>query len=94
MLVYLALFGMGIGMLQPILSAMLAERYGVSNLGGIKAMSTAGVVLSAAAAPATVGWLLDAGVSIDWLMIGFLAYLLPAAAIAHLVLTHERVANA
>ena len=90
MLVYLALFGMGIGMLQPILSAMLAERYGVANLGGIKAMSTAGVVLAAAAAPATVGWLLDAGVSIDWLMIGFLAYLLPAAGIAYLVLTRER----
>lgn len=90
MLVYLALFGMGIGMLQPILSAMLAERYGVANLGGIKAMSTAGVVLAAAAAPATVGWLLDAGVSIDWLMIGFLAYLLPAAGIAYLVLTQER----
>jgi len=90
MLVYLALFGMGIGMLQPILSAMLAERYGVANLGGIKAMSTAGVVLAAAAAPATVGWLLDVGVSIDWLMIGFLAYLLPAAGIAYLVLTQER----
>jgi MFS family permease len=89
--VYLALFGMGIGMLQPILSAMLAERYGVANLGSIRSMTTAAVVFSAAAAPATVGWLLDAGVSIEWLVVGFLGYLFPAGAVAHLVLKRERV---
>ena len=40
-LVYLGLFGVTIGMLQPVTSAMLAERYGVANLGGIRSMSTA-----------------------------------------------------
>lgn len=88
--VYMALFGVGIGMLQPILSAMLAERYGLANLGSIRAMSVAAVVLSAAVAPATVGWMLDAGVGVNWLMLGFLAYLVPAALVARLVLSRER----
>ena len=87
--VYLGLFGVGIGMLQPIMSAMLAERYGLTNLGAIRAMTTAAVVLSAAAAPATVGWMLDAGVSVEWMAAGFLAYTVPAALLAFRVLWSE-----
>ncbi len=51
--VFLGALGVGIGMLQPIMSAMFAEMYGVRNLGGIRAMSVSAMVLSAAAAPAT-----------------------------------------
>jgi len=87
--IYLGLFGVGIGMLQPTLSAMLAERYGVANLGGIRAMTTAAIVLSAAAAPATVGWMLDAGISIEWMSVWFLAYTVPAAGFAFVVLSRE-----
>jgi MFS family permease len=83
---YLGFFGVGIGMLQPIMSAMLAERYGLANLGGIRAMTTAAVVLAAAAAPATVGWMLDAGIDIEWMSAWFLTYTLTAALVAFVVL--------
>jgi MFS family permease len=92
--IYLGLFGVGIGMLQPILSAVLAERYGVANLGSIRAMSIAGIVLSAAIAPATVGWMLDAGATIEWMSIAFIAYILTAALIAQRVISRERRAEA
>ena len=92
--IYLGLFGVGIGMLQPILSAVLAERYGVANLGGIRAMSIAGIVLSAAIAPATVGWMLDAGATIEWMSIAFVVYILIAALIAQRVISRERRAEA
>lgn len=91
--VYLGCFGIGIGMLQPILSAMLAERYGVANLGGIRAMTTAVVVLAAAVAPATVGWMLDSGVSIERMSAWFLAYTVAAALVAWLILSGETRRN-
>lgn len=91
--VYLGLFGVGIGMLQPIMSAMLAERYGLAHLGAIRAMTTAAVVLSAAAAPATVGWMLDAGLSVEWMASGFIAYTVVAALLAFRMLWPESCAR-
>ncbi len=85
-LVYLGLFGVTIGMLQPVTSAMLAERYGVANLGGIRSMSTAVTVMAAAVAPFTTGWLLDASVSVSAMMVGFLVYLAITTAAARIVL--------
>lgn len=84
--VFLGALGIGIGMLQPILSAMFAEMYGVRNLGGIRAMSVAAMVLSAAAAPATFGFLFDLGVSIEAVAAGCIIYMLFAAVVAFLVL--------
>jgi len=52
-------------------------------------MTTAAIVLSAAAAPATVGWMLDAGISIEWMSVWFLAYTVPAAGFAFVVLSRE-----
>ncbi|MBO6782510.1 MAG: MFS transporter [Alphaproteobacteria bacterium] len=88
-LVYLGLFGVTIGMLQPVTSAFLAERYGVANLGGIRSMATAVTVMGAAVAPFTTGWLLDASVSVSALMVGFLAYLAVTTAVARIVLVRS-----
>lgn len=83
---FLGAMGVGIGMLQPIMSAMFAEMYGVRNLGGIRAMSVAAMVLAAAAAPASFGYLFDLGVSIETVAVGCIVYMVLAAMLALLVL--------
>ena len=77
--VLLGALGVGIGMLQPIISAMFAELYGVRNLGGIRAMSVAAMVLAAAAAPATFGVAFELGVSIAEIAAACVAYMAAAA---------------
>lgn len=84
--VLLGALGIGIGMLQPIMSAMFAEMYGVQNLGGIRAMSVAAMVLAAAAAPATFGFAFDLGVSIASVTGVCVAYMVLAALLAQRVL--------
>ena len=84
--VFLGALGVGIGMLQPILSAMFAEMYGVRNLGGIRAMSVAAMVLAAAAAPATFGFAFDLGVSIETVTVTCIIYMALAAGLALIVL--------
>src|SRR3546814_20497352 len=61
---YLGLFGLGSGMLQPMMSGFLATPYGVANYGAIRAVSSAIMALSTAAAPASFAWTSDAGVGI------------------------------
>ena len=82
----LGALGVGIGMLQPILSAMFAEMYGVRNLGGIRAMSVAAMVLAAAAAPATFGLAFDFDVSVAMVSTICVAYMVVAALLAQRVL--------
>jgi len=88
--VFLGALGVGIGMLQPILSAMFAELYGVRNLGGIRAMSASAMILAAAAAPATFGYLFDLGVSIETVVTGCIVYMTFAAGLAVLVLRRHK----
>lgn len=87
--VFLGALGMGIGMLQPVLSAMFAELYGVANLGGIRAMAVAAMVLAAAAAPATFGWLFDAGVGVEVVTAACAAYVAAGAAGAFALLRRD-----
>jgi predicted MFS family arabinose efflux permease len=88
--VFLGALGVGIGMLQPILSAMFAEMYGVRNLGGIRAMSVAAMVLAAAAAPATFGFAFDLGVSIETVTVTCIIYMALAAGLAFIVLRRHK----
>ncbi len=87
--IFLGALGMGIGMLQPVLSAMFAELYGVANLGGIRAMAVSALVLAAAAAPATFGWLFDAEVPVETVTAACTAYVLAAAVGAFAVLRRD-----
>lgn len=89
--VFLGALGIGIGMLQPIVSAVFAELYGVRNLGGIRAMSAAAMILAAAAAPATFGLAFDLGVSIETVTVVSIAYMALTAAIAFRVLRRHAV---
>lgn len=92
--VYLGLFGVTIGMLQPIMSAMLAERYGTGHLGAIRSMAISVFVLAAAVAPVTLGWLLDAEVLLDAIILCFIVYVVVTGVVAQFVLHREAAMKA
>lgn len=81
-LAYFTLFGLGSGMLQPLMSGFLAENFGVANYGSIRAVSSAIMVLSTAAAPASFGFLFDHGVSVPALAAGASVYVAAAGILA------------
>ena len=57
--VFFALFGAGGGMIPPLINALLAERYGISWLGEIKALAMPMNVFASALSPALMGILID-----------------------------------
>ncbi len=73
---FMALAGLTSGLGGTIVGAMWAEVYGVRHLGAIRAMVTAIVVVGTAGSPVTMGWLIDAGVSMEaiaWLCCAYAA---------------------
>ena len=73
---FMALAGLTAGLSGPIVGSMWAEMYGVRHLGAIRAMVTAVLVFGTAGSPVTMGWLIDAGVSMDtiaWLCCAYAA---------------------
>ena len=56
---FFVLFGMGGGMIPPLVSALLAERYGTDWLGEIKAVAMPMNVFASALSPALMGVLID-----------------------------------
>ncbi len=62
-------FGMGSGMLQPMINSLLAERYGTKWLGEIKSLAMPLNVIASAASPIIMGLMIDAGSELDDLMI-------------------------
>ncbi len=79
-LLYLGLAGLSVGTASTLMGTVWPALYGLSHLGGIRAMAHGAMVLSTAIAPVLIGALLDAGISVAGLagMLG--AYV--AAAIA------------
>ena len=75
-------FGIGMGANITLITAIWAEIYGTAHLGAIRALVWALVVLASAFAPAGLGWLFDAGVTIEAAALLCLAYALFASAIA------------
>jgi len=63
--VFFALFGCAGGMGQPLVNALLAERYGTKWLGEIKALASPLNVFSSALSPAVMGILFDYGVGLN-----------------------------
>lgn len=74
--VFLALCGVTSGASGTLLGTLWAEIYGVRHLGAIRALVTACSVVASALSPATMGWALDAGVSIDAIFWACFAYVL------------------
>jgi MFS family permease len=62
-IMFMALAGMSAGVHHTATTALWAEIYGVRHLGGIKAMAASLMVFSTALSPASMGWLIDAGLS-------------------------------
>lgn len=73
-LAYMILMGITSGAAATITAALWAEIYGVSHLGSIRAMATALMVCSTALSPATLGWFIDGGVSMNTLALYMAAY--------------------
>ncbi len=75
-LALLVMMGLGTGAFRTVTGALWAELYGVEHLGAIRAMVAALMVFASAGSPVSMGWLIDAGVSIEaiaMICIGYLA---------------------
>jgi hypothetical protein len=68
-----------------VVTAMWAEVYGTGHLGAIRALAAAMSVVASALAPASMGWLIDAGITIEAIALGSTAYLLAANGLVALV---------
>ena len=59
------LAGLTCGAQFVLMGAIWAEFYGTTHLGSIKSMASSAMILSTAAAPPLMGWLVDGGVQVD-----------------------------
>ncbi len=67
--VFFIFFGLGGGMLQPMINGLLAERYGIRWLGEIKSLIWALSVFSSALSPVIMGLMIDGGSKLNELML-------------------------
>ena len=73
-MVFMAGLGLCMGMVFTSFTAIWAELYGVRHLGAIRSLVMAIMVLVSAIAPAIMGWLFDAGVTVETLALLFAAW--------------------
>lgn len=66
---FMLLLGVSNGFTSTLLGALWPEVYGLANLGGIRAITVSGMVLSSAIGPGLTGWLIDLGVSLPTQML-------------------------
>jgi MFS family permease len=76
--------GLSAGASATISGALWAEIYGVAHLGAIKAMAVALMVFSTALSPASLGWMIDAAVSLESILYAMAAYIALSSAFAGL----------
>jgi MFS family permease len=81
-IVFMVLLGVTVGSYATVSSPFFAEKYGTLHMGAIKSVTTAIMVFSSAIAPVLMGWLIDAGVSMELQALGSLAYVLVAVTLA------------
>ncbi len=67
--VFMFLLGVSSGFTQTLLGALWPEVYGLANLGGIRAIIVAGMVLATALGPGLTGTLIDMGLSLPTQMV-------------------------
>lgn len=65
--VYLLFCGVTTGGSGPVMGALWAELYGVQHIGSIRALTSAIMVSSTALSPFGMGYLIDAGLAIEWI---------------------------
>ncbi len=71
---YLALAGVNTGLAHTAVSALWAELYGVSHLGGIKSLVSSMMVFGTALGPVIMGSLMDLGYSMEAVCVLFAVY--------------------
>lgn len=81
---FMLLLGTGIGMAQPVFTALWAEIYGTRHLGAIRSLATAIMIFATAAAPWVFGLFIDGGVTAMALFSGCAWYILFAAIMVQL----------
>ena len=77
-LLYMTASGTSVGGYMVIVSALWAELYGVAHLGAIKSAVAGFSIFFSALAPAMMGWLFDAGMSVERVTLGCLAWVVLA----------------
>jgi MFS family permease len=80
-LVFFGLIGLTSGCTNVVIAAVLAELFGTTHLGKIRALAGGIMVVASAATPGAIGLLFDAGISLEAICLGFVVYMLAAAAI-------------
>ncbi|WP_162820846.1 MFS transporter [Microvirga calopogonii] len=80
-LVFFGLVGLTSGCTNVVIAAVLAELFGTTHLGKIRALAGAIMVVASAATPGAIGLLFDAGVTLEAICLGFAAYMIAAAAV-------------
>lgn len=78
-MLFMTLMGVSIGIYATLSSPFYSEMYGSLHLGAIKSLATAAMVFSSAIAPVLMGWMIDAGVSMDTMALGAVAYVILAS---------------
>jgi MFS family permease len=91
-LLFFGLIGLTSGCTNVVIAAVLAELFGTTHLGRIRALAGAIMVVASAATPGAIGLLFDAGVSLEAICLGFAAYMVAAAAVTF-VLPNPRAAR-
>ncbi|MEX2530621.1 MAG: MFS transporter [Gemmatimonadota bacterium] len=79
---FMGFMGTSMGLAGAASSALWAELYGVRHLGSIKAMLTALMVVSTAAAPLLVGGVMDGFASFELLLVGGIVSVVVASLLA------------
>ena len=87
--VFFFLAGLTVGSSSTVVGSLLPEVYGTKHLGAIRSMLTALVVFSTAVSPILFGWVLDAGFSVNGLLLGCALYAFISAVVNAVTYTNE-----
>jgi MFS family permease len=79
---FMASLGVSLGLTGTAKAALWAELYGIRHLGAIKSMMAAFMVVSTAASPVLVGWVMEDGAGFDALMWAGVGSVVAGAALA------------
>ena len=80
--VFMGMMAISIGFYSTLSSPFYSEMYGTRHLGSIKSLTSSAMVFATAIAPVVMGWLIDAGVSMNTMAMGGAAYTLLASGCA------------
>ena len=82
-LLFMLASGLTTGGNYALFAAMWAELYGVTHLGAIRALVATLMVISTALAPVMMGWLIDRGVTMEFIAAACIVYIVPANALIY-----------